>query len=59
MGERMSRCEYPRLPRSDIVTVLAESQIAELTENDLKNPNPEFVTELYTRLLIYFDALTE
>ncbi|XP_021907389.1 probable kinetochore protein NUF2 [Carica papaya] len=55
----MSKYEYPRLSRADIMTILAESQIATISENDLKNPSPDFVSDLYTRLLIYLDALHE
>ncbi|GLT30550.1 hypothetical protein SLA2020_053440 [Shorea laevis] len=55
----MSKFEYPRLSRTDIITILKESQIVEVKENDLKNPNPDFVSDLYTRLLIYLDTLHE
>ncbi|GLT61619.1 hypothetical protein SLA2020_343140 [Shorea laevis] len=55
----MSKFEYPRLSRTVIITILKESQIVELKENDLKNPNPDFVSDLYTRLLIYLDTLHE
>lgn len=55
----MSKFEYPRLSRLDIITILAESQIAAVTENDLKNPNPDFISDLYTRLLVYLDLLHE
>ncbi|GKV21176.1 hypothetical protein SLEP1_g31179 [Rubroshorea leprosula] len=57
--EKMSKFEYPRLSRTDIITILKESQIVEVKENDLKNPNPDFVSDLYTRLLIYLDTLHE
>ncbi|KDP38869.1 hypothetical protein JCGZ_05026 [Jatropha curcas] len=55
----MSKFEFPRLSRSEIVTILAESQIANITENDLKNPNADFLSDLYTRLLIHLDLLQE
>uniref|UniRef100_A0A1J3H9C7 Kinetochore protein nuf2 n=1 Tax=Noccaea caerulescens TaxID=107243 RepID=A0A1J3H9C7_NOCCA len=55
----MSAYEYPKFSRSDIITVLAEIQIATVTDADLKNPNSDLVSELYTRLLIYLDMLNE
>ncbi|VVA93910.1 unnamed protein product [Arabis nemorensis] len=55
----MSAYEYPRFSRSDIITVLTEAQIATVTDSDLKNPTPDLVSELYTRLLIYLDVLNE
>ncbi|OAY39088.1 kinetochore protein NUF2 homolog [Manihot esculenta] len=55
----MSKFDYPRLSRGEIVTVLAESQIAAVVENDIRNPNPDFLSDLYTRLLIHLDLLLE
>ncbi|GKV51748.1 hypothetical protein SLEP1_g58373 [Rubroshorea leprosula] len=55
----MSKFEYPILSRADIIIILKQSQIAEVKEGDLKNPNPDFVADLYTRLLIHLDALHE
>ncbi|AEE33765.1 Kinetochore protein NUF2 [Arabidopsis thaliana] len=55
----MSAYEYPRLSRSDIITALKDAQIASVTETDLKTPTSDFVSELYTRILIYLDALDE
>ncbi|KAK6243680.1 hypothetical protein QUC31_010089 [Theobroma cacao] len=55
----MSKFEYPILSRADIISILAESQIAAVTDNDFKNVKPDFVSDLYTRLLIYLDALHE
>ncbi|EOA35165.1 hypothetical protein CARUB_v10020310mg [Capsella rubella] len=55
----MSAYEYPRFSPPEIVTALKEAQIVSITEADLKNPSPEFVSELYTRILIYLDALNE
>ncbi|PPD91361.1 hypothetical protein GOBAR_DD11711 [Gossypium barbadense] len=55
----MSSFDYPILSRSDIISILAESQIAAVTDNDFKNIKPDFVSNLYTRLLIYLDALNE
>ncbi|XP_039006108.1 kinetochore protein NUF2 homolog [Hibiscus syriacus] len=55
----MSSFDYPVLSRADIISILAESQIAAVTDNDFKNIKPDFVSNLYTRLLIYLDALNE
>ncbi|KAH9741300.1 kinetochore protein NUF2-like [Citrus sinensis] len=55
----MSKFDYPRLSATEIVTILTETEIAVITENDLKNPNPDFVSDLYTRLLIFLDVLHE
>ncbi|XP_065869512.1 kinetochore protein NUF2 homolog [Euphorbia lathyris] len=55
----MSKFDYPRLSRVEIATILAEAQIASINDNDLKNPNPEFILDLYTRLLIHLDLLNE
>ncbi|TXG53512.1 hypothetical protein EZV62_022681 [Acer yangbiense] len=55
----MSKSEYPKLSIQEIISVLAESQIAAITEKDLKNPSPDFISDLYTRLLIYLDILHE
>ncbi|KAM7251327.1 hypothetical protein ACFE04_023210 [Oxalis oulophora] len=55
----MSKYEYPRLSRAELVTVLAESQIATVTENEIKNPTPDFVSQLYRSLLINLDTLND
>ncbi|XP_022742358.1 probable kinetochore protein NUF2 isoform X2 [Durio zibethinus] len=55
----MSTFGYPILSRGDVISMLAESQIAAVTDNDFKNIKPSFVSDLYTRLLIYLDALHE
>ncbi|KAH7575734.1 hypothetical protein JRO89_XS02G0205300 [Xanthoceras sorbifolium] len=55
----MSKFEYPKLSMQEIISVLAESQIAAITDKDLKNPSPDFISDLYTRLLIYLDILHE
>ncbi|KAG7977680.1 hypothetical protein I3843_05G042200 [Carya illinoinensis] len=55
----MSKFEYPIMSRGEIVAILAESQIANISEHDLFNPNPDFISELYTRLLFHIDALHE
>ncbi|CAK9178167.1 unnamed protein product [Ilex paraguariensis] len=55
----MSKFDYPRLPRHEIVGILAESQIATVSEADIINPNPDFVSNLYTKILIHIDSLQE
>ncbi|GAB4848113.1 hypothetical protein Ancab_002777 [Ancistrocladus abbreviatus] len=55
----MSAFSHPTLSRSDIVAILAESQIASISENDLINPTPKFVSEVFTSLLIYLDLLQD
>ncbi|XP_020213293.1 kinetochore protein NUF2 homolog [Cajanus cajan] len=54
-----SNYEYPRLRRPEIVSILAQFQIATVTEQDLINPNPDLISELYTRVLIHLDFLLE
>ncbi|KAK9078920.1 hypothetical protein SSX86_002979 [Deinandra increscens subsp. villosa] len=49
----MSKFDYPSLPRRDIVGVLADCQIASISESDLNNPTPDFIENLYTRILIH------
>ncbi|XP_010508072.1 PREDICTED: probable kinetochore protein NUF2 [Camelina sativa] len=55
----MPACEYPRLSRPEIITILKEAQIASITDADFKSPTLEFVSELYTRILIYLDVIKE
>ncbi|XP_034700892.1 kinetochore protein NUF2 homolog [Vitis riparia] len=55
----MSKFEYPMIPRSEIIAILNESKIATVYDEDLINPNPDFVSDLYTRLLIHLDSLQE
>ncbi|XP_024020636.1 kinetochore protein nuf2 [Morus notabilis] len=55
----MSKFEYPRLSRTEIVNVLADYEIVSISERDLLKPTHEFVSELYTRILIYLDFLHE
>lgn len=55
----MSKYVYPRMPRSEIVSILANAQIVEISENDLLKPNTEFISELYIRILIFVDFLNE
>ncbi|KAL3620860.1 hypothetical protein CASFOL_035772 [Castilleja foliolosa] len=47
----MSKFEYPRLPRHEIVAVLAESQIAPISESDLLHPDPDLICNLYTHII--------
>ncbi|XP_059653464.1 kinetochore protein NUF2 homolog isoform X2 [Cornus florida] len=55
----MSKFEYPRLRRGEIIGFLADAQIATISEADLIHPNPDFITNLYTRLLLHIDSLPE
>ncbi|KAK1414653.1 hypothetical protein QVD17_30402 [Tagetes erecta] len=55
----MSKFEYPRLPRREIIGVLADSQIASISEADLINPTPDFVYNLYTQILIHLGWIQE
>lgn len=55
----MSKLDYPRLPLNEIVSVLAEFQIASVSDSDLLHPNPDFITNLYKRILYYLDLFQE
>ncbi|KAL7119542.1 hypothetical protein ACP275_02G069400 [Erythranthe tilingii] len=55
----MSKFEYPRLPRHEIIAVLAESQIAAVSEADLLYPDPDFICNLYTHIFLHMDALQQ
>ncbi|CAJ1938305.1 unnamed protein product [Sphenostylis stenocarpa] len=48
-----SNYEYPRLQRPEIVAILAQFQIANVTEQDLSKPNPDFISDLYSRVLLH------
>ncbi|KAI4341999.1 hypothetical protein MLD38_026663 [Melastoma candidum] len=56
----MSRFEYPRLSRSEIVHFLSETQIIpNITEHHLADPSPGFISDVYIQLLVYLDSFTE
>ncbi|CAA0841498.1 Unknown protein [Striga hermonthica] len=55
----MSKFEYPRLPRQELITVLAESQIAVVSEADLLRPDPEQICNLYAHILFHIDIFQE
>ncbi|KAI3412608.1 uncharacterized protein J3R85_017138 [Psidium guajava] len=56
----MSRFEYPRLSRSEILSFLVDSQIfSSVSAQHLADPTPDFVSDLYTHLLIYLDSFQE
>ncbi|KAI3815420.1 hypothetical protein L1987_15087 [Smallanthus sonchifolius] len=55
----MSKFDYPRLPRREIIGVLADSQIASVSEADLINPTPDFIYNLYTQILIHLGCIQE
>lgn len=49
----------PVLPRSDIMAIMADYQIMNLSDSDLINPTPNFVFNLYSSLLIHLDSLQD
>ncbi|KAF5936852.1 hypothetical protein HYC85_024358 [Camellia sinensis] len=55
----MSKFEYPRLARAEIIGFLSDAQVATLSDADLRNPNPDFILDLYTKILIHLDSLQE
>ncbi|XP_057978048.1 kinetochore protein NUF2 homolog isoform X2 [Malania oleifera] len=55
----MSTFQYPELSPADIVAILADSQIATISPNNLNNPNADFVSALYSSILHYLDSLQE
>lgn len=55
----MSKFDYPRLPRKEIVSTLAEYQIASVSESDLLHPNPDFISNLYKRILYHIDLFQD
>lgn len=55
----MSRFDYPRLPRHEIVGVLTDFQIANVSEGDLLHPNADFVINLYSTILLHIAVLPE
>ncbi|KAL0422286.1 UNVERIFIED_CONTAM: Kinetochore protein NUF2 [Sesamum latifolium] len=55
----MSKFEYPRLPRHEIIAVLADSQIATVSEADLLHPDPDLICNLYTHIFLLIDTLQE
>lgn len=57
--KKMSKYECPMMSRGEIVAILNESQIGNISENDLSKPNFDFVSDLYTRLLFHIDCLHE
>ncbi|KAD2393025.1 hypothetical protein R6Q59_012706 [Mikania micrantha] len=55
----MSKFDYPRLARREIVGLLVDSQIASVSEADLMNPSPDFMYNLYTQMLIHIGLIQE
>ncbi|KAK4254382.1 hypothetical protein QN277_009772 [Acacia crassicarpa] len=55
----MSKFEYPLLSRREITDVLAQFQIANVSEQQLVYPKPEIVSELYFQILRHLDSLPE
>nr|GEX80253.1 kinetochore protein Nuf2-like isoform X1 [Tanacetum cinerariifolium] len=56
---KMSRFEYPRLPVKEILGVIADTGIATVTEASLTKPNSDFITDLFTRMLVHINCLKE
>ncbi|XP_076960048.1 kinetochore protein NUF2 homolog [Bidens hawaiensis] len=54
----MSKFEYPRLPRREIIGVLSDFQIT-VSESDVVNPTSDFTYNLYTQILIYIGIIQE
>ncbi|GFP99199.1 probable kinetochore protein nuf2 [Phtheirospermum japonicum] len=55
----MSKFEYPRLPRHELIAVLAESQIAAVSESDLLHPDPDLICNLYTHILSHIETFQD
>ncbi|XP_071691563.1 kinetochore protein NUF2 homolog [Rutidosis leptorrhynchoides] len=55
----MSTFDYPRINRREIGVTITGLQIASVSEADLINPNPEFISGLYTQLLIHISCIQE
>ncbi|KAK9059602.1 hypothetical protein SSX86_020306 [Deinandra increscens subsp. villosa] len=55
----MSKFDYPRLPRGEIVGVLADCRIATVSEDHLNNPTADFVYDVYTQILIHIGWIQE
>lgn len=55
----MSNYEYPRLRRPEIVQILSQFEIATVTEQDISNPKPAFLIDLYKRILNHLDFLLD
>ncbi|PSS29160.1 Kinetochore protein NUF2 [Actinidia chinensis var. chinensis] len=53
----MSKYGFPKLPRSDIIEYLEEAKIA--SEADLLKPKPDFVQNLYTKILFRLCSLQD
>ncbi|CAI9103304.1 OLC1v1001762C1 [Oldenlandia corymbosa var. corymbosa] len=55
----MSRYDYPRLPRHEMLGILSEFQIGNVSDSDLLKPTFDFVTNLYSALLLHIGILSE
>ncbi|XP_068665969.1 kinetochore protein NUF2 homolog isoform X2 [Aristolochia californica] len=53
----MSAYSFPSLPPGEIISVLSEWEMANVTMEDLKNPTLEFVCSLYSVFLASIDPL--
>ncbi|KAL2904714.1 Kinetochore protein NUF2-like protein [Bienertia sinuspersici] len=59
MASSQSVYSLPVLSRSEIIGILSEYQIIDVSENDLANPSPNFVFNLYSSLLLHLDSFQE
>ncbi|KAL3515627.1 hypothetical protein ACH5RR_022529 [Cinchona calisaya] len=55
----MSSFQYPKLSRDDMVSILADFQIANVSDADIRHPNYDFVTNLYSAILLHIGVLPE
>ncbi|XP_047333644.1 kinetochore protein NUF2 homolog [Impatiens glandulifera] len=55
----MSTYDFPRFPITDMIVYLAESEIAELSESDIRNPNADLITNLFTNILIHLNVIQD
>lgn len=53
----MSAFSFPERPVSEIIGVLAETNIAALKPDDLTNPTADVVSSIYTNFISYVDTL--
>ncbi|XP_058735788.1 kinetochore protein NUF2 homolog [Vicia villosa] len=54
-----SNFEYPTLKRSEIVQILAQFEIASISDHDITNPKSAVVLDLYIRILNHLGFLDE
>lgn len=59
MATTQSMYSLPVLARPEIIGILAEYQIINISDSDLTNPTSNFVFNLYSSLLLHLDSLQE